>query len=260
MKISRREFLTLTATGLSISISQWPQKPHHSVKHKQIMILMPFTSAKRYPLVIYHHGSGETAQSLKTDGLKQGVINALRQNGYIVVAHDAQGNNWGNPAAVNDYAAVMNYCLNHYPIYKIVFLSQSMGGLTGLTCMADPRFSLVSGWYGIYPSCNLRNMYDLHFAAAINQAYGIAIDGSDYAERTEGSDPVLRDYGEFLPVRYRFTASYDDSVVPRSSNADIMAGLIAGEVPEADIVPAMGEHGHESHFIPQDVVDFFNRC
>lgn len=229
----------------------------------QVLVPNAYDPSIGAKLVIYHHGVGENQTGwTQGDNLrKAGIRDALISQGYILAASNAGGNNWGNPASVQAYLALYAYCLRNYRITNqgedVVFLSQSMGGMSGLNCLADQRFP-CRGWYGIYPVCNLQSSYTLNFSGQINGAYGC--DSSTYATKTAGYDPNLKPSSAYPIVPMRFVASYGDTVVPRVDHTDSLQGFLGPLMPEADIVDATGDHGDPSHFLPQDVVDFFGRC
>lgn len=212
-------------------------------------------------LVIYHHGSSEDEGAWTDDALKAALRGALLAEGHILAASNAHGNNWGSAAALADYLALYTDAVTRYDVIKVVFLSQSMGGLSGLLCVADGTIP-VAGWYGIYPVCSLADMWADGlgtYADAIKAAYGIAPDGSDYVAKTAGHDPLLL-AGSLYDIPMRFTASPDDTVVDKTANSDAMSALVADYTPEETVVACTGNHGNPSHFQPDDVIAFIDRC
>jgi hypothetical protein len=63
--------------------------------------------------------------------------------------------------------------------------------------------------------------------ASIKTAYGIASDGSDYATKTAGFDPVLKRPDEFIGIPQLWLSASDDTIVPPTENQDIMMKLSA---------------------------------
>lgn len=222
----------------------------------RLYFTIPSTPIK---LIVYHSGSGEDYQAVITDSLKSAVINALFAAGYYI-AGVSVGDNWGNQDAIDTYNDLHSQIDVDYAIDRTGFLSQSMGGLSGLLCLAGGTIN-ANAWYGIYPVCDLRNIYDLGaFAGAIRTAYGIEPGGSDYNALTAGHDPILKSASEFPLIRYRFTASSSDTSVPKVDNSDDFSALIASRGIEETVVAASGNHGDPSHFNAADVVAFFNRA
>lgn len=211
-------------------------------------------------LVIYHFGMGETSTAPMTDTRKTALIEAVRAAGYIVASTSDHGDNCGNSAALADYIELLNYCMDVWKVKRVIHLSQSMGGLSGLLTVSN-RALPVRGWAGIYPVCNLQNFHDnVTFTAAVRTAYGIAGDDSDYAAKTAGHDPVLLNGSKFGGLRIRFYASPDDVVVPKVNNTDVMKALVAGTTLESDVVVCSGDHGDASHFQSADLISFLDRC
>lgn len=212
------------------------------------------------PLVIYHHGNGEDYTAITADPLKHDIVDTLLLNNYIVCAGDFGGDNWGNDAALTAVTNLYNYMIANYSISRVVFLSQSMGGQSGL--LSIPNVT-VKGWAGIYPVANLANMFGGNagaYAPNIRTAYGIAGDGSNYAAKTAGHDPVLLAASTFDGLRMRMYASAGDTTVTKADNSDQLATLVTGHATEHDVVACSGNHGDASHFQPNDLLAFFNRC
>jgi len=241
-----------------------PELPTRFILSGQaVEILLPETAPtpaeSNGRLVIYHHGSGENQTSMRTDTRKTTIKEAMLNDGYTIASSNAHGSNWGNPASVDDYETLVAYMLANYTFTHVLHLSQSMGGLSGLTTVAG-GVAQADGWAGIYPACNLADIYGIGvYASAIDTAYGIPGTG-DYATQTAGSDPVLRAASAFTGIPMRFYASPSDTVTPKATNSDEMAALVAAETPEETVVACTGPHGDASHFQPSDLLDFWDRC
>lgn len=204
-------------------------------------------------LVVYHHGSGETEASYYYAPEKADLREALATAGYTVATSNAHGNNWGNQAAIDDYAALIAHVRSGHTVNRVLHLSQSMGGLAALTGISTGELE-ADGWAGIYPACNLAACYS-SFAAAIDTAYGIS---GDYAAKTAGHDPLLRAAGSYT-VPMRFYASPDDVTIPKTTNSDAMSAHCTS-APERTVVVCSGVHGDPSHIQPTDLLAFFARC
>lgn len=212
--------------------------------------------------VVYHHGAGEDYTALTVDTLKAGVVARLLADGYLLAGSTAAGENWGNQAGLDAYAALQAHLVANYAPTKTAIFSQSMGGCTGLLTAAA-GFTGLCAWFGIYPVCSLSNMFGGNagaYASAIRSAYGIASDGSDYASKTSGFDPALKSAALFDRLPMRFWASSGDTVVTKSGNTDVMKALVAASKAESEVVVCSGDHGHASHFDPQGVSDFLARA
>lgn len=234
---------------------------------QSIMILVPASGAATpyagapTGVIMYVHGSGEDQTGLITDTLKFSCRDALINAGYILCGTNAHGNNWGNQLSIDDYVALEKYIRANYNVKNVALWSQSMGGLDGLSVLAQGKIKLV-GWLGTYPVCNLANLYGLGtYAGAINTAFGITGSGNaTYANLTYGQDPALKKGFAWRHVPMRFYASTGDTVVPRAQNTDVLAAVVAGSCRESVVVPCTGEHGDPSHFIASEYLAFFDRC
>jgi hypothetical protein len=237
---------------------------------QNILILVPnVNSAVPYAghvttMVMYFHGAGEDQTALVSDSLKTTTVDALANAGYIMCGTNAHGgSNWGNQVSVDDYPDLFRAVLNAgYNIGKVVYFSQSMGGMDGLTCLSQQRIPNVIAWFGIYPACNLANIYSLGvFTSAINTAYGITgVEPNTYANQTSGYDPVLSTASFFRAIWFRFYASPGDTVVPKAMNSDVMSALVKPVTPESTVVVCSGNHGDPSHFQPADILAFIGRA
>lgn len=236
------------------------------VTGRNIMVLVPNeNSAKPYnpavhtPLLIYHSGSGETQTALLTDGLKATTTTALLDAGYICCGIYAGESNWGNQAACDSYPDLYNTVNALYNLSYTLFLSQSMGGYTGLLSIAQNQVPKIIAWAGIYPAVNLAAVYaDGIFTSAINGAY--SCNAETYAAKTAGHDPCLMLGSAFRRVPMRFYASEADAVIVKDDNTDVFQPIISPFCTESTVVLCTGNHGDRSHFQPADLVAFYERA
>lgn len=214
-------------------------------------------------LVIHYHGHGENQTAMRTDTWnKWPITQDLLAAGYMVAGSAAQSNNWGNPASVADYEALYAYVNGRWGVTKVLHLSQSMGGLSGLNTIAHGVVP-AHGWAGIFPACSLSSMFASNagtYAASIRAAYGIASDGSDYSTKTSGSDPMTVSASLFTGVPMRFYASSSDTVATKADNSDAFSARVGSLTPEETVVACTGSHGNASHFQSSDLLAFFARC
>lgn len=233
---------------------------------RNIMVLVPnanaavpYDSGTATPFLMYHHGANEDDDALLDDALKAGVVEALIDAGYICAGIAAYGDNWGKQAACDCYPDLHKFVDDRYDISYVLLLSQSMGGLTGLSCLSQHKVPNIIAWAGIYPACNLGAIYDAgSFTSAINTAYSCS--STTYAAKTNGMDPALKWGLAFRLVPMRFYASAGDTSIDKSDNSDTFAALIATSAPEAEVVVCSGNHGDPSHFQPADLVAFYERA
>ena len=226
----------------------------------RISYLLDYNATDPHTLVIYFHGAGETQNEAFTQVDEKRVTDRLIGNGCIVVSSSGAGTNlWGNLTTQNAYKVLYDYMLANYNINKVVFIGQSMGGLTSLNLIASGRVPLVSAWYGIYPASNLSYAYTNEgFASQIETAYGFS-GSSNYAAATSGYDPNLTTTTAFANVRYTFIASPSDVTVYKTQNSDAFSTKLGTTVIENYVVTAAGVHGDPSHFLPQPALNFLTK-
>lgn len=207
-------------------------------------------------LALYFHGSSET-QDTPFTGLGKNITDKLISEGYIVAASFAGGNAWGNQDSQDDYYDLYAYINGLYNINKVVFIGQSMGGLTSLNLLASNRITECYAWYGVYPVTNLNEAYfNEGFASAIETAYGFVGSGN-YAAATAGFDPQIATTSLFAEKTYDMTSSPDDTLIFKTTNSDLFKTKINSVAFRANVFAATGAHGDASHFLPNNVLKSF---
>lgn len=206
------------------------------------------------PLVIYHHGRGEDWNAIESRNNLLSTMCALGAAGYVIAGSHAHGNNWGNQEAIDDYVALHDMIAAERPIRDVMFLSVSMGGLSGLVTLARGVIPDVRAWIGIAPVTNLGYFYfdDDEIRPQVEAAYG----GPPDPEH----DPMALDPAVFRGVPMLLWASYEDETVPRTENADRFLEHL-GEHADAQMITLFGSHGGFSEqpaFSPDEVVAFFD--
>lgn len=217
------------------------------------------------PLVIYAHGYGDVGDEVMGQpAAMQSILREMINSGYMVAAPNLGGSqNWGNPTSSDQLVLHYQYLRDNFPIGPIILIGHSMGGLATLTALRKRRIPGVVGWVGVEPVCSLRAMYDQNYAnehaGTIRTAYGIASDGSDYAAKTAGYDPMVSRAPEFRGVPMLMFASPGDSVVRKVNHADALAAKIAPYQPDVQVITASGPHVDPSHFQPAVVRQWCDR-
>jgi hypothetical protein len=257
--------VTETVTGSSVSTtSVLPYKLIQATPGPDfvgINIYEPanFTAGQKIRLLYYHHGLGEDQTALTADNLKAGLFARNIADGYLQVGVTAGSANWGNASSCQIYSNVWTYLAAQYNLDGTIVWSQSMGGLCGLLNLGARAYGDVRGWIGVYPACNLTNMFaNPSFTASVTSAYGIS--GGNYSSKTAGHDPVLLNWTGFKNMPMRFYASTGDTVVPETNHTDVLRALVAGHAREFVLISCTGDHGDPSHFQPVDFSAFCARA
>lgn len=201
-------------------------------------------------LVLHTHAMGEPSVDFcATDPRQRPVTSALLAAGYVVAASTAAGDNWGNQAALDAYAA-LHAAIGDlgYTLDKTVLLGVSMGGIPALLSYAGGVIPRVAGFIGICPAASLAAAWSNGaLTTAIRTAYGIAGDGSDYASKTAGHDPMLFAVPTWNDKRLLMFASNEDTTTLKASHADALAARATGAT-VAEVVTCSGAHGDADQY------------
>ena len=216
--------------------------------------------------VLWLHGSGGNEFTPYGDTVvERNMSDGMLSNGLIVVSPYSHSNtHWGNTQAITDANAACTAAAASLNITNWMVLGQSMGGLHGLLMLADATITFA-GFYGVSPVASLQAMYGTgagttSFSAAMKAAYGIASDGSDYASKTAGHDPMVISTSNYTGKKLRFVVSDSDTVVVRASHSDAMISRVGGVASEASLLVGTGGHLSADQFRIADFLSFRSRC
>lgn len=232
-----------------------------TVSGSSYTILRPASVPPNDTLILHCHGAGEIDTSIYSEQVKYAAMTVPVLNaGYTIMGVSGPGLQWGTQAEIDSYDAAVAQAVSLFPsLTKVVIWSHSMGGVSGLLLVSQGLITNLKGWFGTDAVCNLANMYATGFHGAIQGAYGIAGDDSDYAAKTAGHDPVLLPAAGFA-TRMRFTASATDATVAKVENTDQMKTLVNAVATESGVVTVSGNHGASNHFDSVDFLSFLSRC
>lgn len=213
--------------------------------------------------ICFHgHGSSETAWSGGSDTNYPLIQRALTNAGYIVVScsYNNSYTTWGNGTSTNAYYQAYRFVRDNYAIAGVVIFANSMGGIESLNAIAENKIPCVA-WAGTSATYDLQNNFDNPlFKDAIKDAYGIAADYSDYASKTAGRDPALKDASAFRGLPMWMAAASDDTYVSKTNNVDALYSKVSNVSMEAVKVDvASGGHGFDVTPYLSDIVNFFNK-
>lgn len=202
-------------------------------------------------VVIYMHGAGERIESAFRDVAKDGTFKTLLDAGYALAATDAHGDNWGNPASVQDQLALVAE-LRKRGLPDVYVLALSMGGLDGFQVLGRVA---VKAWAGIFPACDLGSVWDVGlYRGQIRAAYGLGARASP-RRALRGRSPVAIDPPQGLPMR--FWASPGDRVIPTRPNTAACAAIARRRGARVEVTTTRGDHGHISNYDPAGVLALF---
>jgi pimeloyl-ACP methyl ester carboxylesterase len=202
-------------------------------------------------VVVYTHGSGETADLAFRDPAKQPIFQALLRAGYALAASDAHGDNWGSPASERDTVELAR-ALRGRGLRDVYVLALSMGGFNGLQLL---EHGPVKAWAGIFPACDLRSVYDVGiYPGQIRRAYHLPAKGPIAAALRRRSPNAVRP-PPGLPMR--FWASPEDRVIPKRANTDVCAALARRAGARVQVTVTRGDHGDPSNYDADGVLKLF---
>lgn len=234
---------------------------------------LPGDGSSPTALIIYSHqaGAGSSGHQVSTTFATYPAIHEFLREGWAVVAplaySSSSSDNWGATRGMQHTLDAYNFMKNKCPnIARVGMVGVSMGGLISSLAVAgvDVTIPNVKGVAMIDAVWDLASMYaNATYTSSIRTAYGIAVDGSDYAARTSGHDPALRAISDFTGVRWRFYGDDADTTVPPATHGQsASSALLAADPPAAEAAYNEHEAGHVNvrSTWPIDLVDFFNRC
>lgn len=202
-------------------------------------------------VVVYMHGAGERIETAFRDVAKNDTFMTLLKAGYALAATDAHGDNWGNPASVQDQLALIAK-LRDQGLREVYVLALSMGGLDGMQVLGRVE---VKAWAGIFPACQLASVWDRGlYRGQIRAAYGLSSHESPRSA-LRGRSPVTIDPPAGLPMR--FWASPGDRVIPKRANTDACAAIARRRGARVEVTTTRGDHGDPSNYDAAGVLGLF---
>lgn len=210
-------------------------------------------------LVIYWGGTGDADTTIPPNYV------AASNNTRIVVVRcqmsNPTGANYGNPNALTTARAIYDYMVANYTIAGVVLAGHSMGAVGALNCLTRNIIPNVLGIYLTDPVVSLRQRYDFGGTPKqyIEEAYGIATDGSDYAEKTAGYDPLLERADRFKGVYVSCVASTGDTTIPYSEHLQKLIAKLQGYNNIQSTILSSAGHSQQDRFIGTQWQAFMER-
>lgn len=224
-----------------------------------VRIWEPPTVSPSKTLVLWSHqhtGTKDITPALAFYAL----ANTALANGWYFAASTMHGDSWGNATALADLLDLYNLMDGRYGIDNVILVGESMGGLATASAISKGTVPKVRGGYFVDAVLSLADQYAAPaYTATIKTAYGIASDGSDYAAKTAGFDPMLLTASTFNK-RLRFVASSADTNVVKTLHTDPFRTKVAGGATESGLVTHLGGHLVGGAHNPHDFAAFVKRC
>lgn len=178
--------------------------------------------AENVPTILYCHGATggynqftESRWTLFRDAIIDAGWAWIEGTGY-------SGTNWGNPQSIAAYKAAYNHAAaNFIDVGALVILGRSMGGMAASSlALKDPDISpLVDG---LIINSGVQDLYQMTFGpsgaadgtqSAVRNAYGLAVDLSDFDAKTAAYDPMKFDPAVYANKRVFWTVGDQDPIV-----------------------------------------------
>jgi pimeloyl-ACP methyl ester carboxylesterase len=194
-------------------------------------------------VVVYFHGSDQTAQVIKDDRKHTDFFDPILRAGYAVVAADADGNAFGNRESQNAYRKLIDAARQKYVTGTLFYVAESMGGIAALTLLSEDKERAVKGMVGISPLMGLP-------PAAQSISY---IAGSWGGTVPPSADPLGWGPARFSGRQFRLYVPLGDKVIPRDASAKAFAKRF-GSVAKVDVVNCNGDHVAVDCYRGDDVV------
>jgi predicted alpha/beta hydrolase family esterase len=182
-------------------------------------------------LVIYFHGSDQDAHVIEDDRKHTDLFDPALRAGYAVVAANAQGNAFGNPASLEDYRRLIAAAQRKYIAGPIFFVAESMGAIAALSLIKEDMGRQVKGMVGVSPLMGLPD--------EVRQVNFVAGPWAGHVPET--ADPLTWAPHLFEGRNFLLYASSEDKVVPANASAQAFADKF-GSVAKIKIVDCAGGH------------------
>lgn len=245
----RRAVATMTpragVEGVLPSV-QWSQL---GTSGYRIALPTSYDSRVPNPAVLMFHGSASDETHWGDNGNGRGVANAFLDAGYVVIgaSHTTNRITFGAQMSLDAYVTAFMEAAKLYNLGSVVFYGNSMGGIESLLSLAEGRIPGVVAWIGSVPTASLDAMWNLtpgylDRIEHIRTAYGIAADGSDYAAKTAGHDPMMLDPRLFGGVPMYAVVATDDEALDQSRHWDVFAPRVAPYATEMKRLNITGGH------------------
>jgi pimeloyl-ACP methyl ester carboxylesterase len=194
-------------------------------------------------LIVYFHGSDQTARVIRDDEKHRNLFDPVLRAGYAVVAADADGNAFGNPPSLAAYRPLVAAARQKYGAGPMFFVAESMGALAALVLINEDVDRQVKAMMGVSPLMGLP-------ARAREVAYVAAPWGGTVPA---SADPMTWPPNAFANREFRLYLPMDDTVIPAGGSGKDFAARF-GSVATVELVECQGGHVAAACYQGDDVV------
>ena len=182
-------------------------------------------------LLVYFHGADQTARVIRDDEKHRNLFDPALRSGYAVVAADAGGNAFGNPASQQQYRRLIAAAREKYGAVPVFFVAESMGALAALRLINEDHDGQVKGMVGVSPLMGIPPA--ARKVAYITGPWGGTVEAS--------ADPMTWPPSAFANRAFRLYLPKADTVIPAGATGKDFAAQF-GSVATIDIVECEGGH------------------
>jgi pimeloyl-ACP methyl ester carboxylesterase len=262
---ARKQFGSIAPRALIEGVGQTVHWTGDGASSFKLTLPESYDSRVSLPVAIMFHGNGSDENHFSDNANGILASNALLGAGFgLITCTAASTTTWGAPVSIDAYVAAYRFFRDRYAIGPIVLYANSMGSLEALLAIKDGRLNGVLGLAMTHPAVSLASAYEdrfgIGFNAAIRSAYGIAADGSDYASKTEGRDPVLLDVADFRGVPMWMLYASDDASVNQAESAVALRAKLQAASSAITVQTTTGGHSASIAPFTAAIVSFLNAC
>jgi hypothetical protein len=182
-------------------------------------------------VVVYFHGSDQTARVIEDDRRHTDLFDPLLRAGYAVVSADAGGNSFGNPAAQKAYRSLLTAAERKYGAQPVFFVAESMGALSALALIREDTRGQIKAMVGISPLMGMPP--EVRSVSYVAGPWG--------GDVPDSADPLTWPPESFGGRTFRLYASKSDKVIPSIASAWAFADRF-GSVAAITVVGCPGGH------------------
>jgi pimeloyl-ACP methyl ester carboxylesterase len=197
-------------------------------------------------IVVYFHGADQNSKVIRESEKHRNVFDPLLRGGMAVVAADADGDAYGNPASRDDYRRLIAAARAEYGQVPLYFVAESMGALAALALLKEDTRRDVKAMVGITPLMGLPP--DLRTVSFIEGPW----QGTVPSE----ADPLSWPVDAFVGRSLLLYVSPGDKVIPVNASAIAFAKRFRS-VASVDVVQCAGGHVASDCYRGSDVAAWF---